>query len=314
MLLSALWIVLGIGLLYGGAEGLVRGSASAAARLGLTPLVIGLTVVAFGTSAPELAVSVDAALAGQGDVAVGNVVGSNIGNIGLILALAALIRPTIVQAQIIRFDVPVLLGVTLVFLLMLADAGIARWEAIVLMAGLVAYTWISLRLARHEPAAIQQEYAAGMPPRHAGLARDAVLVLGGLILLVIGARLLVAGAIDIAGAFGISDAVIALIVVALGTSLPELATSVLAASRGQADIAVGNIIGSNLFNVLGIIGLAGAIQPLADTGMQLVDLGMLLGMTLLLLPLMRSGFRINRGEGAFLLLLYCGYLVHLLLR
>jgi cation:H+ antiporter len=314
MLLSALWIGLGIVLLYGGAEGLVRGSASAAARIGLTPLVIGLTVVAFGTSAPELAVSVDAALAGEGDVAVGNVVGSNIGNIGFILALAAMIRPTIVQAQIIRFDVPVLLGVTLAFLLMLADARIARWEAIVLLAGLVAYTWISLRLARAESPAIQEEYAAGMPPRHAGLARDAVLALGGLILLVIGARLLVAGAIDIAGAFGISDAVIALIVVALGTSLPELATSVLAASRGQADIAVGNIIGSNLFNVLGIIGLAGTIRPLADTGMQLVDLGMLLGMTLVLLPLMRSGFRINRGEGAFLLLLYCGYLGHLLLR
>ncbi len=314
MLLSVLSIGFGIGLLYVGAEGLVRGGASAGARLGLTPLVIGLTVVACGTSAPELVVSVGAALADQGDVAVGNVVGSNIGNIGFILALAVLIRPAVIQAQIIRFDVPILLGVTVAFLLVLADAHVARWEGVLLLTGLLAYTGFSLRLARREPPPVQQEFAAGIPARPLGLGRDLLFILGGLVLLVGGARLLVTGAIDVAGALGISDVVIALIVVALGTSLPELATSVVAAYRGQADIAVGNIVGSNLFNVLGIIGAAATLRPLSDTGMQLVDLGMLLGMSVLLLPLMRSGFRLNRLEGALLLAIYSVYLGHLLMR
>lgn len=314
MSLSVVSMAVGIGLLYVGAEGLVRGGASAGARLGLTPLVIGLTVVAFGTSAPELVVSVGAALADQGDVAIGNVVGSNIGNIGFILALAVLIRPAVVQAQIIRFDVPILLGATLALLLILADAHVARWEGVLLLAGLLAYTWVSLRLSRREPPPVQQEFAAGIPARSMGLGRDLLFVVGGLLLLVGGGRLLVTGAIDIAGALDISDGVIALIVVALGTSLPELATSVVAAHRGQADIAVGNIVGSNLFNVLGIVGVASTLRPLSATGMQLVDLGMLLGMTVLLLPLMRTGFRLNRVEGALLLAIYGVYLGHLLMR
>lgn len=249
-------------------------------------------------------------------MAVGNVVGSNIGNIGFILALAVLIRPAVIQAQIIRFDVPILLGVTLAFLLILGDGHVARWEGIGLLVGLLAYTGVSLRLARRETPTVQQELATGMParPLGLGLGRDLLLIVGGLLLLVGGARLLVTGAIDVGGALGISDAVIALIVVALGTSLPELATSAVAAHRGQADIAVGNIVGSNLFNMLGIIGAAATLRRLGDTGMQIVDLGMPLGMTVLLLPLMRSGFRLNRPEGALLLAIYSIYLGHLLMR
>lgn len=314
MLISAIWVGLGVVLLYGGAEGLVRGSASAAARLGLTPLAIGLTVVAFGTSAPELVVSVGAALGEQGPVAVGNVVGSNIGNIGLILGLAALVRPATVQAQIIRFDVPVLVLVSLLFLGFVADAHVARWEGVVLLVGLIAYTVYGLRMARRENAAVAQEFAGGIPAPSRGAGRDLLLIVAGLALLVIGARLLVTGAIDIAASLGISEAVIALVVVAIGTSLPELATSVLAALKGEGDIAVGNIVGSNIFNLLGILGAAAAVRPLAETGMQLVDLATLLGMTVLLFPLMRTGFCVSRREGGVLLALYVMYLGHLVLR
>ncbi len=314
MLWSALAILAGIGLLYAGAEALVRGSASAALRLGLTPLVIGLTVVAFGTSAPELVVSVGAALAEQGAMAVGNVVGSNIGNVGLILGLAALIHPATVQAQFVRFDVPVLLLVTVALVLLLGDDRIVRWEGALLAAGLVAYTLRSLRSARREEASMQQEFAAVVPASTRGTAGDIGRIAGGLLLLVVGARLLVVGATDVAGTLGISEAVIALAVMAVGTSLPELATSVVAAVKGEGDIAVGNIVGSNLFNILGITGVAALTRPLTDTGMQWVDLGMLVLMALLLLPLMRSGFRVSRGEGAFLLALYGGYLGHLAMR
>lgn len=314
MLLAALAIALGIGLLYGGAEALVRGSSSAAARLGLTPLVIGLTVVAFGTSAPELVVSVDAALAGQGALAVGNVVGSNIGNIGLILGLTALIRPAIVHARIIRFDVPVLLAVTLTLVLMLLNERVVRWEGAVLLAGLGVYTLWTLWAARREADPVQQEFSVGVPPRRRSAVGDVVRIVGGLLLLVLGARLLVSGAVEIAAVLGVSEAVVALALVAVGTSLPELATSVVAALKDEGDIAVGNLVGSNLFNILGITGVAALVRPLTDTGMQWTDLGMLMLMALLLLPLMRTGFRVNRGEGVLLLALYAAYLGHLVMR
>lgn len=314
MFLSWLWIALGIVLLYFGAEALVRGSASVAARLGLTPLVIGLTVVAFGTSAPELVVSVGAALAEQGPVAVGNVVGSNIGNIGLILGLAAVIRPPTVQAQVIRFDVPLLMLVSLLLVFFLMNGSLARWEGGLLLAGLITYTVYSLRVARSENVAVQEEFAEGTPSRSGSTLKDVLLIAGGLLLLVIGARLLVTGATTIAESFGISEAVIALTVVAIGTSLPELATSVIAALKGEGDIAVGNVVGSNLFNVLGILGVASLVRPLAETGMQIVDLAVLLGMTALLLPLMRSGFRVNRGEGVFLMVLYGVYVGYLIVQ
>ncbi len=314
MLLSWLSIALGVVLLYFGAEFLVKGAASVAQRLGLTPLVIGLTVVAFGTSAPELVVSVGATLNDQGPVAAGNVIGSNIGNIGLILGLAALIRPLNVQAQIIRFDVPLLLVASIVFVLFLANGQMARWEGGLLLSGLVVYTIYSLYAARKEGPAVQEEFAEATPPPSGSIGKDVLLIVAGLVLLVLGARALVDGAVDIAAAFGISEAVIALTVVAIGTSLPELATSVVAALKGEGDIAVGNVVGSNLFNVLGIIGTAALVKPLTETGMQVVDLAVLLGMTVLLLPLMRTGFKVTRVEGLLLLAIYSAYVLYLVLQ
>jgi cation:H+ antiporter len=312
VLTSSLLILAGIVLLYFGAEGLVRGSASIAARLGLTPLVIGLTVVAFGTSMPELVVSIGASLDGKGPIAVGNVVGSNIGNIALILGLAALIQPLRVQAQIVRVDLPILLIASVALVAILADGAVGRVEGGLLFAGLLAYIGTSLRLARREPAAVEAEFVEGMPRAGRSAALDAGMVAAGLALLVLGARLLVTGAVDIAEGFGLSQAVIGLTIVAIGTSLPELATSVVAALKGQGDIAVGNVVGSNLFNILGILGITALVRPLAQSGMSSVDLGVMLVLTVVLLPLMRSGFRVSRAEGGVLVAGYAAYTTYLL--
>jgi cation:H+ antiporter len=309
-------VLAGIVVLYFGAEGLVRGSASLAARLGLTPLVIGLTVVAFGTSMPELVVSIGAALEGAGPIAVGNAVGSNIANIALILGLAALIRPLRVQAQVVRVDVPILLAASLVLVGLLRNDAIGRIEGGLLLAGLVGYTVATLRHARRERAAdgaaVGVELAEGVPPPRRSAALDTALGLGGLALLVLGARLLVSGAVAIAEGFGLAPAVIGLTIVAVGTSLPELATSVVGALRGEGDIAVGNVVGSNIFNILGILGATALVRPLDEAGMGVVDLAVMLGLTLALVPVMRSGFRISRLEGGALLAAYVAYTSYLL--
>jgi cation:H+ antiporter len=312
VIVDVLAILGGIALLYGGAEGLVRGSSALALRLGLTPLVVGLTVVAFGTSMPELIVSVDATLAGRGSIALGNVVGSNIGNIALILGISALIAPLAVRARIIRLDLPILLAATLLMVVLVADGTVGRGGAGILLAALLAYTGFTLWNARRESAAVAAEFAAGVPRvgRHAAV--DAALLLGGLALLVAGARLLVIGAVAVAEDAGMSEAVIGLTIVAIGTSLPELATSAVAAWRGEGDLAIGNVLGSNIFNILGILGVAGMVRPIAGEGIGAVDLGVMLALTLLLLPMMWTGRRVSRGEGAVLLLAYGAYLGHLL--
>lgn len=310
--MALLWILLGVGLLYGGAEGLVRGSASVARRLGLSPLVIGLTVVAFGTSMPELVVSVRATLAGAGPIAVGNVVGSNIANIALILGLSALIRPIRVHAQLIRVDVPILIVASVALAVLLQDGRVGRVEGVLFLAGLVGYTVLGLRLARAESAAVHAEFAEATPPPTGSWARDLVFIAAGLGLLVLGARLLVDGAVTIATSFGVSEAVVGLTIVAVGTSLPELATSLVAAGKGEGDIAVGNVVGSNLFNILGILGTASVVRPLTQTGMTRLDLGVMVGLALVMLPLMRTGFRLSRGEGGFLLAVYLVYVGWLL--
>ena len=310
--MALLWILLGVGLLYGGAEGLVRGSASVARRLGLSPLVIGLTVVAFGTSMPELVVSVRATLAGAGPIAVGNVVGSNIANIALILGLSALIRPIRVHAQLIRVDVPLLIVASVALAVLLQDGRLGRVEGVLFLAGIVGYTVLGLRLARAESAAVHAEFAEATPPPTGSWARDLIFIGAGLGLLVLGARLLVDGAVTIATSFGVSEAVVGLTIVAVGTSLPELATSLVAAGKGEGDIAVGNVVGSNMFNILGILGTASVVRPLTQTGMTRLDLGVMVGLALVLLPLMRTGFRLSRGEGGFLLAVYVVYVGRLL--
>jgi len=306
---ALLWIVLGLGGLYLGAEGLVRGSAALALRLGVSPLVIGLTIVAWGTSSPEIVVSVQAALRGSADVAVGNVVGSNICNIALILGLASVLQPLRVQARLLRLDVPLLIGVSLLSGGLLWD-GRLGWQGGVLLLGLLGgYTGLNFYLSRKESPELLQEGTATLPHplRHPWI-EGAIVVLG-LGLLVVGGHWFLEGAVTLARWLGLSEAFIGLSVVAVGTSLPELATSVVAALRREADIAVGNVVGSNLFNLLAILGLSAVVRPLQTTDVQHLDLLVMNALTWVLLPLMWSGYRIHRGEGLLLLGLYGAYLL-----
>ncbi len=311
-MIELLLISAGLLLLYYGAEWLVGGGASLAVKAGVTPLVVGLTVVAFGTSCPELIVSVDAAMGHHGEISIGNVVGSNIFNIAFILGISAMIRPLKVQLQLIRFDTPIMIAVSVLFAIFFIDKKISRTEALVLFVGLFIYIVTVVRMARKE---VTKNREDGVPVEiHAeyGLVVCIFFIIAGLTALVAGARVFVQGAIMVAQNFKISEAVIGLTIVAAGTSLPELATSVVAAAKKQADISIGNIVGSNIFNILCIIGIAGLISPICAPGISSVDLGMMLLTAILLFPLMRTGFIINRIEGFVLVLVYLGYLYYLL--
>ena len=312
MLLDAVLIAAGLALLTAGAEGLVRGGAALAIRFGITPLAVGLTVVAYGTSSPEMVVSVSTALADQGNLAIGNVVGSNIFNIALILGVAALVRPAAVQAQTVRLDVPIVIGTAVLLAALLLDGAISRGEGATLIAGALTYTAFTLWSARRETAAVQAEASEALLHEPSPAWRDALYVAGGLALLVGGSRMLVAGAVSIAQGAGMSEAVIGLTILAAGTSLPELATSLVAAVRGQSDIAIGNVVGSNIFNVVAIVGVSALVRPLAASGIGVVDLAVMVAVSVLLLPLLWTGFRLNRWEGALLLTVYAGYTTHLL--
>lgn len=308
-MIAVLILVGGLILLYFGAEALVKGSSALALRFGLTPLVVGLTVVAYGTSMPELVVSAAGALRGNGDIALGNVVGSNIMNIGVILGLAAVIRPLRIQFQLIRVDVPIAIGTGLLAWFFLLDGRLDRWEAGILTLGIIIYTVASIVIAKKSATPeVREEFDEEVHPSQSVWWQDLLFIVGGIALLVFGARWFVEGAVDLARSFGLSEATIGLTVVAFGTSTPELASSVVAAIRGRADIAVGNVIGSNIYNTLAILGITGLIVPLQAQGVGVVDWGVMLGMTLLLLPLMRTGFVIQRWEGGLLLLCYGGYL------
>ena len=315
MLLHVLALVGGLALLLVAATVLVRGAAALALRFGLSPLVVGLTVVAFGTSAPELVVSVQAALAGAGGIAVGNVVGSNIANVGLILALAVLVRPIATDPSLLRRDLPVLVGATLVAALFLLDGVLARWEAGVLLAGLAASLAWSLSSAKAQPATdAPADALADDLPEPGPLWRDALFVLGGLAGLALGADWLVGGATALAEAARVSDAVIGLTVVAVGTSLPELATSVVASRRDEGAIAAGNVVGSNLFNLLGILGVGGLVRPLAAPGLELADVVVMGAFTLAMVPMMLTGLRLVRLEAGALLFAYGAYTAYLVLQ
>lgn len=319
--LTIVSLVVGIVCLVGGAELLVRGAATIASKLGIAPVVIGLTVVAFGTSAPELAVSVSAALGGDADVAFGNVVGSNIGNILLILGASAVVGGLAVQQRIIRFDIPLLIVVSVVALLMSLDNEIGRLDGVILFAGVIAYVAWLVREARGERSDVVDEYTESVETLE-GVAIERplwfnlALVAAGLTVLVIGSQLLVNGATDIAESAGVSDLVIGLTVVAIGTSLPELATSILAAVRGQRDIAVGNVIGSNLFNLMSVLGLTSIVSsdgiPVSDVSLRL-DFPVMLAATVVLVPIVWNGFQIKRWEGFVLIAFYTAYVAYLVL-
>jgi cation:H+ antiporter len=311
-MILALYLAGGLIALYFGAEWLVRGAAALARRLGLSPLMVGLTVVGYGTSAPEFVVSVLAALQGQGALALGNAVGSNIFNVGVVLGLSALIVPLRVQYQLVKLDTPLMLGVAIAFLLMYLDGQITRGEAVLLLISMVAYTLMHVRLARKTSGAPDApDFDGSVPQPEKSCALEAFLILAGLAALVGGSRLFVEGAVGLARWWGVSEAVIGLTIVAAGTSLPELAASLVAAGRGQADIAVGSIVGSNIYNLLAIVGAAGSLAgPLDGTGLGLIDVGIMVGISGILLPLAWTGYALKRWEGVVLLAVYGLYLWH----
>lgn len=311
--ISIVLLMLGLVALYFGAEWLVCGGASLAVKLGFTPLLVGLTVVAYGTSAPELVVSCTAAVKGQGAIAIGNAVGSNILNIGLILGLTALVCPLRVQSQLLKLDTPIMVGAAALFLVFFLDSRIQLWEAAVLLAILLAYTRVRIRLARRSSgAAVPAESNDPVHPRTEVLWKNVGLVMAGLTVLVLGSRLFVSGAVDLARMMQVSEAVIGLTIVASGTSLPELASSVVAAMRKHPDIALGNVVGSNIHNVLAILGVSTMIRsPLEGAGISLVDVGFMVALSVVLLVIAGTGFQLRRWEGILLLALYGGYLWHL---
>ena len=298
----------GFGLLYVGGEAVVRGAAAMGRRLGITPVMVGLIIVAFGTSAPELAVSLRAALGGHGGLAIGNVVGSNICNIALILGLTALIRPPTIQAQLIRFDVPVMIGSSAFLILLLIDGTLSRLDGAALILALLVYLTLAVKKAREEQQAVRREMRDALSKPAGYTRKRALLLLVGLATLVAGGDLFVRGAVGIAEALQIPSSIIGLSIVALGTSLPELATSTVAAIRGHGDIAAGNVIGSNIFNVLLILGLTAAITPLPVEAVSFTDLGIMFAIMLIVLPLMFTQTRIARWEGGLLVVIYCGYM------
>jgi len=306
-------------LLVVGAELLVRGSARLANAAGVSPLIIGLTVVAFGTSSPELAVTIQAGFSGQADVAVGNVVGSNVFNILFILGLSALIAPLVVAQQLVRLDVPLVIAASVLALLLALDGTIGRADGLLLFAGIIAYTTFLVRQSRRERAAVRAEYAEafGEPPaqRHSWLLNFGMLLLG-LALLVVGARWLVEAAVGIATALGVSELVIGLTVVAAGTSLPEVATSVLASIRGERDIAVGNVVGSNLFNLLVVLGLGAVVAPAGlavAPGALAFDFPVMIAVAVAALPVFFTGYTIARWEGLLFLAYYLAYVAMLVM-
>ncbi len=296
----------GLYLLTTAADWLVHGAANLARRFGISSLVIGLTVVAFGTSMPEFVVSVDASLAGNPGIAVGNVVGSNIFNIAFILGIAALIQPITCSRTVIRRDVPVMITVAALMWYLSSDNMLSRVEAAALFALLIVYTVYCYAKARGEPAAEQSESGETYAPTT--LKAEIWLIMTGLVAMIAGSKLLLHGSVAIAKSAGISDEVIGLTLIAAGTSLPELATSIVAALRGQSDIAIGNVVGSNIFNILGILGLAGMILPLdVSQHMVTIDCPYMFAVSLACLPIMRTGFSITRFEGVLLLASYVFY-------
>ena len=310
-LINLLFAAGGLAGLYFGAELLVRGGVSLARRAGVPPMVIGVTLVAWGTSAPELVVSCRAALEHNSGIALGNVVGSNICNIALILGLCSCITPLAVERKWFRLDLPVMvLSAAALTLCCLCGITLNWICGLLFLGGLAVYTFLSFRLAGKT----EEQTGAEEPGRKCHSAGMALfLAAAGLGLLVGGAELFLKSAVFFARLFRLSDAVIGLTVVAVGTSLPELATSLVAACKGERDIAVGNVVGSNIFNILGILGLAPLLAPLGVGTMNSVDLGMLMLCTAGLLPLMRSGWRLSRAEGALMLLLYGAYTAYLIL-
>lgn len=312
MLLSILFVLIALTLLYFGASWLVTGSSSLAIKAGVSPLVAGLTVVAFGTSSPELVVGINTALAGQGNIAIGNIVGSNIFNICIILGISSIIAALKIKMQLLKMDIPILIITTIAFMILFNDRQISRIEGGILLSGIVLYTILNIVLARREKnKEVMDEFDKSIPKSNMKWYYSAGMVVIGIGVLVAGSELLVKGAVQIARVLGVGETIISLTIIAAGTSMPELASSVVATIRKEYDIAIGNIIGSNIFNILGIIGISSLISPLSAMAISNIDLYIMLGVTLLLLPFFRTKYSLTRDEGIFMVVLYLMYLYYL---
>ena len=307
-MLIALYIIGGFVILTLGAEALVRGASAIALRLGIAPLIIGLTIVAFGTSAPELAVSLKSALAGNSGIALGNVIGSNIANIGLILAITALIRPIQVKSQMVKRDIPIMIAASMLFWGLLVDGELSFWDGALLFSLLVGYLSFSYIGSRNGGDSEEIDDSPQKP------VVSVLFIIIGIAMLVSGGILFVDGAVDLARTFGISEVIIGLTIVAIGTSMPEIDNSIVDARKGQSDIAIGNIVGSTLFNILGILGVTSRVHPIAAAGIQDFDFIVMLALSLILLPFAWTGFRIGRREGAILLITYLRYMGYLIVQ
>ena len=310
-------LLAGFAALYFGADWLVRGSVALALRLGIPPVIVGLTIVAFGTSSPELLVSFNAGRMGNADIAIGNVIGSNIANIALILGAAALIRPIVLNLRAVRFDVIFMLAVSILFSVMVLDRDLERPDGLLFLAGMAFYIVYKVRQAMRKmregrPDVLGsgveeiEEKARTLPP-----GRSVLLVVVGIAVLVGGSELFIRGAVTLARMLGVSNVVIGLTVVAFGTSLPELATSVLAAAKGEGDVSLGNVVGSNIFNILFILGATATVFPIGTGDLNLVDLLVMLGTSVLIIPISLIGGRVTRPEAVVLLGLYGGYVYYL---
>lgn len=300
--------VAGLLILVGGAESLVRGSSALALRLGITPLVIGLTIVAFGTSSPELAVSIESALSGSSSIALGNVIGSNIANIGLILGITAMIQPMSVQPSLLKEQIPLMILISFVIWYMASDGVISLWDGLLLVSALIGFLVHSYRSSNEDD-------EEPLPCDSAALQNRTwfcvLLIVAGLAGLVGGGMLFVDSAVEIARIFAVDEAIIGLTIVAIGTSMPELATSAVAALRKESDIAIGNIVGSNIFNILAILGIASMISPLSGLGLNTADYLVMIGFAIILLPMAWSGKTLSRPEGTVLLLGYLSYMAYI---
>ena len=312
LLMIAILIVGGLVLLFFGADWLVKGAVTMALHLGLSPLIVGLTVVALGTSLPEALVSVQASLDNQGGIALGNVIGSNILNIALILGLSALIQPLKVDSHLVKADVPLLVGASFLLIVLLEDFHISRMEGALLLMGIVFYVCGNIMTVKRTSP--EEDKIEGMeipedPSKN--LLRDIGFLILGLIALAFGSNFLVSGAIDLARIWGLSEALIGLTIVSIGTGTPELATALMAAYRKTADIAIGNAVGSNLFNIMFVVGLAGLVAPMNATGINPSDLYVMFGLTILLLPTVWTGMVLDRKEGFLFMAIYVAYLYYL---
>lgn len=312
MLLQIILLLAGLTVLYFGAEWLVKGASRFARSFNIRPIVIGLTIVAFGTSMPELVTSVVAGIKHLSDIAVGNIVGSNIANIGLILGMAAIVQPLTIDMRLLSREMPIMIGISLLLYFMGWDGILSRLEGGILLVGIVTYTCYVYRMALKESRAVEQEYEEFVGAAYDSILKDIFWIIIGLVALVGGAYLLVHSAIYIARVVGISELVIGLTVIAVGTSLPELATSMVAAIRKESDISVGNVIGSNVFNILAVLGIAAIIQPLQINPVSLrIDMPVMLFFSMALIPMITWKFVLTRGQGIFLLVGYSVYILWL---